>query len=213
MKSNVETALEIKPLIGILRHLHPSNAREVGLALQDEGFRALEVPLNDEERALECIEILAANARPGVVIGGGTVTTAQQAERIHQAGGTFIVSPDTNAEVIEATARLGMFSAPGASTPTEVFAAVRHGADIVKIFPAASMGPAGLRAISEVLPSTVRLFPVGGVTPDNVGDWRAAGAAGIGIGSALFREQYTLNEIRERARAFAHAWSLTSARG
>ncbi len=207
MKSNVETALASLPVIGILRHLHPSNARDVGMALEGEGFRALEVPLNNEARALECIEVLAANAGPGVVIGGGTVTSARQVERIHQAGGTFIVSPDTNVGVIEATTGLGMFSAPGASTPTEVFAAVRHGADIVKIFPAASMGPAGLRAISEVLPAQVRLFPVGGVTPDNVSEWRAAGAAGIGIGSALFREDYALNEIRERARAFARAWS------
>lgn len=201
-----ERALAELPLIAILRHLDPAESTEIGRALVGQGFRLIEVPLNQEATALRCIELLAADIGDDAVVGAGTVTSPEQVGRVRAVGGALIVSPDMNPAVVAATKAAGMTSCPGISTPTEAFAAVRSGADLIKLFPGSLHGPGGLKALLDVLPPFVRLVPVGGVTVDNAAGWRAAGAAGLGIGSALFKPGLSPQEVGRRAAVFRQAW-------
>ena len=121
------------------------------------------------------------------------------------AGGTMIVSPNTNIEVIAATASAGLVSLPGVATPSEAFAALEAGATALKLFPAEGSSPAVLKAMRAVLPRGVRVLPVGGITPENLAPWLHAGAAGFGLGSALYSPGVGLDEIARRARTFVDA--------
>lgn len=203
---DLEQALGSLPLIAILRHLAPADAAGVGRALHAEGFRLIEVPLNDEEGALRCIESLASALGGRAVVGAGTVTRPEQVRRVRDAGGSLIVSPHIDPSVVAATIEAGLTSCPGVSTPTEALLALGAGADLIKLFPASQHGPTGLGALLDVLPPSVRLVPVGGVTVDDAPAWRAAGAAGLGIGSALFAPGRSPRAVGERARAFRTAW-------
>jgi 2-dehydro-3-deoxyphosphogalactonate aldolase len=206
MSSNPEfdTALARCPLIAILRGVMPDEVVAVGEALFDAGFRLIEVPLNSPE-PLESIARLAKAFANRAVIGAGTVLRATEVEAIRKAGGTLIVSPNTNVEVIAATRKSGLVSLPGIATPSEAFAALDAGATALKLFPAEGASPAVLKAIRAVLPRGVRLLPVGGITPGNMAPWREAGAAGFGIGSALYSPGVGLDEIARRARTFVEA--------
>ncbi len=206
MNADVARALGIMPLVGILRHLPVDAVEAVGGVLVDEGFTVVEVPLNDERVGLECIERFASIFAGTLVVGAGTVTDPAQVQRVADAGGRLVVSPDTNPGVIQETVRLGLFSCPGAATPTEAFTALRNGADVLKLFPASVYGPSGLRALGAVLPPGTQVYPVGGVSPGNVLEWRRAGAAGLGIGGALYRPGSSPEDARAVARAFTSAW-------
>jgi 2-dehydro-3-deoxyphosphogalactonate aldolase len=195
------------PLVAILRGLTPSDARAVGKTLFDSGFRLLEVPLN-RPGALEAIRELAAVAPTDAIVGGGTMLTVADVDAVYEAGGRLFVSPNCNPRVIAHAARLGMLCAPGVATPTEAFAALEAGADALKLFPAEALGYAGLKAINTVLPVGTSLWPVGGVTPEQIPAWVAAGATGAGIGSQLYSPDVSLSTLRERAEAFAAAWRV-----
>jgi 2-dehydro-3-deoxyphosphogalactonate aldolase len=207
MSSNpeFEAAFARCPLIAILRGVKPDEVVAVGEALFDAGFRLIEVPLNSPD-PLESIARLAKAFANRAVIGGGTVLRAAEVTSVCTAGGTLIVSPNTNVEVIAATTKAGLVSLPGCATASEAFAALDAGATALKLFPAEGASPAVLKAMRAVLPPGVRLLPVGGITPGNMAPWREAGAAGFGIGSALYSPGVGLDEIARRARTFVDAF-------
>ncbi|MES2990283.1 MAG: 2-dehydro-3-deoxy-6-phosphogalactonate aldolase [Pseudomonadota bacterium] len=193
------------PLVAILRGLTPETAEAVGAALFEAGFRIVEVPLN-RPGALACIETLARSAPADATIGGGTMLSVADVEAVHAAGGRMMVAPNTDPAVIARAAALGMWSAPGIGTASEAFAALRAGANALKLFPAEVWGVKGLKALRSVLPPGTPLWPVGGVTPESMADWVAAGATGFGIGGQLYQAGAAAAEVGAQARRFIAAW-------
>ena len=174
------------PLIAILRGVKPDEADAIGDALFEGGLRIIEVPLNSPE-PLRSIELLATKFGERALVGAGTVLDPADVERVRDAGGRLIVSPDTNPEVIAAAARSGLVSTPGYFTPSEAFTALRAGATALKLFPAEAASPAVLKAQLAVLPKDVTVLIVGGIKPDNMQPWLTAGAKGFGLGSGLYK--------------------------
>ncbi len=197
-------AMTTLPLVAILRGLRPSEALAVGSALAGEGWQLIEVPLNSPE-PLRSIETLAA-ALPRTLIGAGTVLTPQQVREVHAAGGQLVVSPNFNAEVVREAVRLGMLCLPGVATATEAFAALAAGAHGLKLFPAEMISPAVVKALRAVLSADTVLLPVGGITPAGMAAYRAAGASGFGLGSALYQPGADAASVAANARAFIAAW-------
>ena len=194
------------PLVAILRGLTPQEAPAIGAALADAGFCILEVPLNSPQ-PLASIELLAKQLGDRCLIGAGTVLTPGQVQDVADAGGRIIVMPHADTEVIAAAHAKGMRCTPGVATPTEAFAALRAGADALKLFPAEQLPPPVLKAWSSVLPAGTALLPVGGITPERMAAYYHAGAAGFGIGSALYAPKTPAAEVGRRARAFIDAWN------
>lgn len=201
----LDTCLAALPLVAILRGIRPEEALKVGEALAEAGFRIIEVPLNSPG-PLESIRLLAQRFGDGLLVGAGTVTSPAAAGQVVEAGGRIVVMPHGDVEVIREAKRLGAFCVPGVATPTEAFAALAAGADALKLFPAELLGPPVVKALGAVLPRGTRLLPVGGIEPASMAAYRAAGAAGFGLGSALYRPGMTAGEVAERARRFAGAW-------
>ena len=199
-----DTLFQRLPLVAILRGLTPAEAPAIGDALTSAGFGLLEVPLNSPD-PLQSITTLAQRF-PQALVGAGTVLTVQQVRDVHAAGGRLIVSPNTNPAVIREAVAIGMVCLPGFATPSEAFAALEAGAHALKLFPAEAATPAVARALLAVLPRGQRLLPVGGISPQNMGSWRDAGATGFGIGSALYRPGKTAEAVGRDAVAFAAAW-------
>ena len=197
-------ALQQLPLVAILRGITPAEALPVGQALVDAGWAIIEVPLNSPE-PYASIGALAA-AFPQALVGAGTVLDVDQVRAVAAAGGRLIVAPNTDVDVIFEALRLGLVCLPGVATPTEAFAALAAGADGLKLFPAELLAPPVLKALRAVLPAGTLMLPVGGITPDNMAAYRAAGAAGFGIGSALYRPGLPAAEVAQQARRFAAAW-------
>jgi len=197
-------AMRQLPLVAILRGLAPEDAPAVGDAIVESGFRLLEVPLNSP-RPLESIALMRQRF-PQALVGAGTVLTAQDVREVHAAGGELIVAPNFNAEVVAEAKRLGLVSLPGVMTPTEAFGALAAGATGLKLFPAELASPAVVKALLAVLPKGTPLMPVGGITPDNMDAWRAAGSAGFGIGSALYKPGKSAAAVREDAERFVAAF-------
>lgn len=194
-----------RQIIAILRGITTKEAVSVCEALADAGIVLIEVPLNSPE-ALTSIA-LASNALAGrATIGAGTVLSKKQVDAVAEAGGKFIVSPDTNKQVIERTIEHGMLSYPGVFTPTEAFRAIRAGATGLKFFPAEVLGAKGIRAIKAVLPPDMPLYAVGGANPDNFAEFFAAGCAGFGLGTYLYKPGMPLEETAVRARTAAEAY-------
>jgi 2-dehydro-3-deoxyphosphogalactonate aldolase len=200
------------PLIAILRGVTPAEAPAIGTALVEAGFRIVEVPLNSPEPLASICGLVAAIGERATV-GAGTVLSAAEVEAVAASGARLVVSPNTDAAVIRAAKAAGLATAPGVATPTEAFAAISAGADLLKLFPAETLGPATLKAWRAVLPRDTPLVPVGGVTPENVAAWRAAGAAGLGLGSAIYSPGMTAAEVGSRARAFVAAWEQNTTSG
>jgi 2-dehydro-3-deoxyphosphogalactonate aldolase len=197
--------LETLPLVAILRGLTPDESVEVGQALVTAGFRCLEVPLNSPE-PLDSIRRLRDALGDRAIVGAGTVLSPQAVRDVADAGGQIIISPNTDTTVIAEAKAAGLISFPAFYTPSEAFAAIAAGADALKLFPAEAAGPAMLKAMKAVLPKTTPVLPVGGVEPGNVAAWRAAGADGFGLGSALYKPGRPAAEVGEIARAFVAAW-------
>ncbi|HEX8613706.1 MAG TPA: 2-dehydro-3-deoxy-6-phosphogalactonate aldolase [Telluria sp.] len=196
------------PLVAILRGLQPVDAEAAGAALFAAGFRLLEVPLN-RPGALESIALLARMAPADAIVGGGTMLRVADVDAVHAAGGRMLVAPNCNSAVIARAAALGMLCAPGVATPSEAFEALGAGAHALKIFPAEMVGYAGLKAFKTVLPPGTPLWPVGGVSPETMAQWVAAGATGFGIGGALYAPGTTPDMLGSRAQAFIAAWNAT----
>ena len=195
--------LQTLPLIAILRGLTPAEAPAVGDALIAAGFSLLEVPLNSPQ-PLDSIAMLA-QAHGQALVGAGTVLTPAQVRDVHAAGGRLVVAPNFNPDVVHEAVRLGMACLPGVATPTEAFGALAAGAHGLKLFPAEAASPAVLKAMLAVLPAATSVLPVGGITPDNMGPWQAAGARGFGIGSALYKPGKAAAEVARSARDFVAA--------
>ena len=203
-----ETALSSLPLVAILRGLQQHEALAVGEALTRTGWALIEVPLNSPD-PLQSIATLASQF-PQALIGAGTVLTPDDVRNVHAAGGQLIVSPNFNPAVVREAVRLGLVCLPGVMTATEAFAALEAGATGLKLFPAEMMSPTVLRALRAVLPAATRLLPVGGITPENMSHYLAAGATGFGIGSALYKPGMTAAQVQASAMNFIAACRVPS---
>jgi len=192
------------PLIAILRGLTPAEAPAIGGALVSSGFAIIEVPLNSPE-PLESIATLN-RLFPNTLIGAGTVLNSQQVKDVHAAGGRLVVAPNFNPAVVAQALALNMVVLPGVATPTEAFAALNAGAHGLKLFPAEMISPATVKALRAVLPKAAALMPVGGITPDNMAVYRAAGATGFGLGSALYAPGRSAQAVQQQAQAFVRAF-------
>ncbi|MDM8190629.1 2-dehydro-3-deoxy-6-phosphogalactonate aldolase [Pseudomonas koreensis] len=201
----LKQALAQNGLIAILRGLQPQEAAAVGEVLYSAGFRVIEVPLNSPS-PYESIRILRDALPEDCLIGAGTVLTPEQVEQVKAAGGQVIVMPHSDAKVLRAAKAAGLYLSPGVATPTEAFAALAEGADILKLFPAEQMGPAVVKAWLAVLPAGTVLAPVGGITPDNMQAFIDAGVKGFGLGSGLFKPGMTPEQVAVNAKAYVAAW-------
>ena len=195
--------LQDLPLIAILRGIRPQEVPAAADALTSAGFRIIEIPLNSPE-PLESLRHLAG--RTGLLAGAGTVLSTAEVEAVAAAGGRLMVAPNADREVIAAAKRLGMVALPGVATPTEAFTALAAGADGLKMFPAEILPPKAVKAWRAVLPASIALLPVGGITPESMADYLAAGADGFGLGSALYKPGMSAGELGQRAQAFARAY-------
>ncbi|MCL9998923.1 MAG: 2-dehydro-3-deoxy-6-phosphogalactonate aldolase [Erythrobacter sp.] len=204
--------LAARPLVAILRGLPPEDAVAIGEALVAEGITIIEVPLNSPD-PLTSIARLAARLGGAALIGAGTVLGTGDVARVADAGGALIVAPNTDRLVIRAAKAAGMAAAPGCLTPTECFAALEAGADALKLFPAEMASPAVVKALRAVLPRDVPLLPVGGIIPASMAAYRAAGADGFGLGSALYAPGMSAAEVATRARAFTAALAEEAEQG
>jgi 2-dehydro-3-deoxyphosphogalactonate aldolase len=199
----LEAALAACPLVAILRGITPAEAVPVGRVLVDAGFRVIEVPLNSPDPLASISAI--AHAFPQAIVGAGTVLRRQQVGPVQAAGGRLVVAPNFDAAVVQESIDLDLACLPGVATPTEAFAALDAGATGIKLFPAELISPAVVKAMRAVLPADAWLLPVGGITPANMAAYRAAGANGFGIGSALYKPGMSVDEVARQARAFVDA--------
>lgn len=202
--SALDEALDLLPLVAILRGLQPTRAIEIGEMLVQVGYRVIEVPLNSPQPLLS-IERLAETLGNRAIIGAGTVLHAADISAVASAGGRLIVMPHADISLIRKANNLGLFCIPGVATPTEAFAALGAGADALKMFPAEAMPPSVLKAWRAVIGPPVKLLPVGGITPQTMADYLKAGASGFGLGSALFKPEASLPNLTENAQAFVDA--------
>ncbi|KPF81467.1 2-dehydro-3-deoxy-6-phosphogalactonate aldolase [alpha proteobacterium AAP38] len=193
------------PLVAILRGVTPDTVLAIGQALFDAGFRAIEVPLNSPD-PFDSIAILARHFGDTCLVGAGTVLTPEAVEKVAAAGGRLIVTPNTDPAVITRAVELGLLPMPGFATATEAFAAIKAGARHLKLFPAATYGHGHIKALSAVMPADVKLYAVGGVGADNLSVWRAAGVAGIGVGSEIFKPGFTAEQVGGKAQQIISAW-------
>jgi 2-dehydro-3-deoxyphosphogalactonate aldolase len=196
---------EHRHLIAILRGISPPETIGVCQSLLEAGITMIEVPLNSPEAIRSIAEAAQAFAGWGS-IGAGTVLSAGEVDDVANAGGEFIVSPDTNPAVIERTLARGLGSYPGVFSPSDAFTALRAGATGLKFFPAEVLGPRGIKAMKAVLPAEVPLYAVGGANPDNFREFFAAGCAGFGLGTYLYKPGMTPDEVARRARAAVAAY-------
>ncbi|MFS8037100.1 2-dehydro-3-deoxy-6-phosphogalactonate aldolase [Xanthobacter sp. AM11] len=203
MSPNFTHALARCPLVAILRGLTPQEAPAIGAALVEAGVFIIEVPLNSPE-PLASIRLLADAFGAQALIGAGTVLSPADVEAVAQAGGRLIVMPHADVAVIGAAKARGLACTPGVATPTEAFAARAAGADALKLFPAEGIPPRIVKAWRAVL-TDIPLLPVGGIDAGNMADYRAAGADGFGIGSALYRPGKTAGAVAADARALVAA--------
>jgi 2-dehydro-3-deoxyphosphogalactonate aldolase len=199
---NLRDSLQSLPLIAVLRGITPEEIPSIAGALYDEGFRVLEVPLNSP-RPFESIARLARDFGARCLVGAGTVIDQADVARVGDAGGALIVMPHGDTGVVREAKRLGLVCIPGVATPTEAFAALAAGADALKMFPAEALPAAALKAWRAVLPRATIVFAVGGIKPDNMAPYWAAGADGFGTGSNLYAPGAAVANVRAAAAAYA----------
>ena len=207
LRARFDAAMNTLPLIAILRGVRPDEVEAIGATLHAAGFRLVEVPLNSPQ-PFDSIARLRRSLPTDTLVGAGTVLARDAIARLRDAGGELAVMPHADVDVIAAAKAAGLVCVPGIATPTEAFAALRAGADALKMFPAEMLTPTVLKALRAVLPRDVMLLPVGGITPVNMHSYRDAGASGFGLGSALYSPGATAEDVARRAQAFVEAWRL-----
>jgi 2-dehydro-3-deoxyphosphogalactonate aldolase len=207
---NLEQAINACGIVAILRGVTPAEVVDVAAALHKSGIRIVEVPLNSPDPFIS-IEKLSIAFRNELIVGAGTVLSTQDVNLLKHHGGQISVSPDCNPEVISLAVKMGMIPLPGVFTPTEAFAAIKAGANHLKLFPAEAASPATIKAWKAVLPKHVQLFAVGGVTPGNMSDWLKAGASGFGIGSSLYKPGMKIIDVAKSAHELVEAWKKANA--
>jgi 2-dehydro-3-deoxyphosphogalactonate aldolase len=203
----LDEALDACGIVAILRGVSPAEVMDVTQALFEAGIRVVEVPLNSPEPFVS-IEKIAKAFVGRMIVGAGTVLNVQDVNMLKAHGGMISVSPDCNEAVIARAIEQGMVPLPGVFTPTEAFSAIRAGAKHLKLFPAEAASPAVIKAWKAVLPKHIKVYAVGGVTPDNMGDWLAAGASGFGIGSSLYKQGMDATSVQEVAGKLVSAWMV-----
>jgi 2-dehydro-3-deoxyphosphogalactonate aldolase len=192
------------PLIAILRGVRPEECEAIAEALEAAGIAIIEVPLNSPE-PLESIGRLARRFGDRLLIGAGTLMRPEQARMVADAGGKVMVTPHAAPDIVRAAKAAGLLTCPGFFTPAEAFSLLDAGADGLKLFPAEAASPAVLRALRAVLPAGTAVLPVGGIDAGNIPAWREAGAAGFGIGSAIYKPGDTPAIVAEKARKLVGA--------
>ncbi|MEL6170312.1 MAG: 2-dehydro-3-deoxy-6-phosphogalactonate aldolase [Pseudomonadota bacterium] len=194
-----------RPLIAILRGIRPTEAVEIGEALLEAGIDRIEVPLNSPD-PYQSIGAMADAFGSRALVGAGTVLSVDEVASVAEVGGQLIVSPNFDETVVRATKEHGLQSFPGVLSPSECFAALKSGADGIKVFPAPNLGLGGLKAIRAVLPENTQIFMVGGINDGDLAEWVAAGASGFGIGTSLYRPGDSAERVANQASAFVRAW-------
>ncbi len=202
------SAIEKHPLIAILRGIKPTEVVDVAEILIEKDFKIIEIPLNSPD-PIRSIELLTHYFENHAIIGAGTVLDETSIRSIAEAGAKLVVMPNGNGIVVKAAKDRGLIAIPGIATPSEAFAMIEAGADALKLFPAEGIPPSVLKAMKAVLPSTVPILPVGGITPEKMNDYLKAGAIGFGLGSALYKPGMTLRDIRKNAEAFNQALTFS----
>lgn len=212
MQRDIINAIKERKIIAIVRGVEPKKLVPLAKALYDGGIRLMEITysadgsVSDEETAA-AVGALANEFDGRMYIGSGTVLTREQVKRTYDVGGRFIISPNTDTEVIKYTKELGMVSIPGALTPSEAEAANRAGADFVKLFPVTSMGTSYVKAIAAPL-SHIKFLAVGGITPENIGEYLDIGVCGFGIGSNIINKEYIAHGNFEKITASAKEYVM-----
>jgi 2-dehydro-3-deoxyphosphogalactonate aldolase len=204
MTLTLDSALAAMPLVAILRGVTPDEVEAIAEAIVVAGIGIIEVPLNSPD-PFTSIRRLARNLEGRALVGAGTVLKLSDVERVADAGGTVIVSPNTDIEVIRASKARGLLSLPGFFTVSEAFDALEAGADALKLFPAEMASPAGVKAMRAVLPKGTRLLAVGGISPQTIPPYLAAGVDGFGVGSDLYAVGRSAEEVGKRAEALTAA--------
>lgn len=197
--------LQDLPLIAILRGITPAEADQALDALEESGWRVVEVPLNSPD-ALTTLKRMVVKGGERLLVGAGTVLTVDEVTAIADTGAKLMVAPNCNPAVIRAAKARGLWTAPGVATPTEAFAALEAGADALKMFPGESLPPQAVKAWRAVMPKGTLLLPVGGVKPDNIAAYRQAGADGFGIGTSVYKPGMTIPEMKRAAQDLASAY-------
>lgn len=192
-------------LIAILRGIKSDEVIAIGQALFDAGIRIAEIPLNSPD-PFTSIAKMSAHFQDKLIVGAGTVLSIQDVNQLKAHNGQISVSPDCNEAVISRAIELGLLPLPGVFTPTEAFAAIRAGATHLKLFPAEAASPVTVKAWRAVLPKHVNLYAVGGVTPGNMQNWIDPGVAGFGIGSNIYKQGLTAQDVAKNAKEFVSAW-------
>lgn len=200
-----QQALQSLPLVAILRGVTPDEVVEVGGVLHEHGFRILEVPLNSPD-AYRSVKHLREALSDDVIVGAGTVLTADEVALCEAAGSELIISPNFDSGVALRTKATDMLYCPGVATPSEAFAALAAGADALKLFPGEMVTPAVVRAMRAVLPGDSTVLPVGGIDAANMQAYLAAGASGFGIGSSLYKPGVSMWELGARASTLVKAY-------
>ncbi|MEW9835487.1 2-dehydro-3-deoxy-6-phosphogalactonate aldolase [Mesorhizobium marinum] len=197
-------------LVAILRGVTPDEAPAVAAAVFEAGIHAIEVPLNSPD-PFRSIERLAKSLPEPALVGAGTVLTAAQVDRLGDAGGRLLVSPNIDRAVMERAAHHGMVTMPGVFTPSEAFLALSLGASALKFFPASALGSKGIAAIKAVLPADTMIGAVGGVSEKDFADFAKIGVSTFGLGSSLYAPGLTADAVAARAAAAVAEWDAVFA--
>ncbi|WP_225442224.1 2-dehydro-3-deoxy-6-phosphogalactonate aldolase [Shewanella sp. WPAGA9] len=205
MTISLTDALKELPLVAILRGVTPEEVIAIADVLVAAGYRVIEVPLNSPN-PYESIKRLSEKYGDSVVIGAGTVVSKEQVDLVKEAGGRIIISPHADIDIIQYSKKLSLYSVPGFLNPTEAYAAINAGADSLKLFPADTVGPKGLKAMSVVLPKEMPILPVGGVSPSTMKAFLDAGASGFGLGSGLYNAGMSVEQTKQNALSYVEGY-------
>lgn len=198
------------PLIAIIRGVTPQDVIEVTQTLIDEGFTMIEVPLNSPDAIVSIGKLVQHFGTQNYLLGAGTVTNLDLAKQVVDTGANLVVTPNCNTEVIRFASDAGCAVFPGIVTPTEAFAALDSGATGLKLFPVSMVGIDGFKALKSVLPKGTGCYPVGGIdaSVSSMDPYLKIGAAGFGLGSALYKPSMSMAEIRTQAKTFVTQYKL-----